>query len=154
MRTTPRDGETASPSHRAEQVLRPISAGLALPAFALMSAGVSLSGASGFWTSTITWGVLAGLIGGKLLGILGTSWADRPFHQRPPHPRLGWADVAGVGVLGGIGFTVSLMITELSYTDAAHLTDAKGAILLASVTTALLAAVILGARNRHHRRIA
>jgi NhaA family Na+:H+ antiporter len=61
-----------------------------------------------------------------------------------------WADIAGIGVLGGIGFTVSLLIAELSDTSETHLTDAKGAILLASTAASLLA-VILGCRSRHHR---
>ncbi|WP_170223635.1 Na+/H+ antiporter NhaA [Nonomuraea turkmeniaca] len=153
MRTSAREGERSSPSHRAEEVLRPVSSGLALPVFALMSAGVSVSGAGGFWSSAITWGILAGLVGGKLLGIFGATWLTARFTSAHLNPQLGWADIAGVGVLGGIGFTVSLLIAELSYADAAHLTDAKGAVLLASVVSAVLAAVLLGARNRHHRRL-
>ncbi|MFI9460539.1 Na+/H+ antiporter NhaA [Streptomyces xiamenensis] len=151
MRTRPRDGEAVSPSHRAERRLRPFSAGIALPVFALLAAGVSLSGAGGFLTSTITWGVLAGLLAGKFLGILGVAWLTVRFTGAQLNPRLGWADIAGIGVLGAIGFTVSLLIAELSYTDAAHLTDAKGAVLLASAIAALVAAVVLGRRSRHHR---
>nr|WP_269433598.1 Na+/H+ antiporter NhaA [Nonomuraea sp. SBT364] len=153
MRTSARDGERSSPSHRAEEALRPISSGLALPVFALMSAGVSLSGAGGFWTSTITWGILAGLVGGKLVGIFGATWLAARFTSAHLNPQLGWADIAGVGMLGGVGFTVSLLIAELSYTDPAHLTDAKGAILSASAASAVLAALLLGARNRHHRHL-
>ncbi|MEW2632412.1 Na+/H+ antiporter NhaA [Streptomyces sp. NPDC048389] len=153
MHTRARDGETFSPSHRAEEMLRPFSAGIALPVFALMAAGVSLSGAGGFWTSTITWGVLAGLLVGKFLGIFGVSWLTSRFTSAHLNPGIAWADVAGIGVLGAIGFTVSLLIAELSYSTDAHLTDAKGAILLASVLAALLAAVILGRRSRHHHRL-
>ncbi|MGW1994928.1 Na+/H+ antiporter NhaA [Embleya sp. NPDC001921] len=154
MRTTTRSGERVSPSHRTDEVLRPVASGLALPVFALMSAGVSLSGAGGFWTSTITWGVLAGLIGGKLLGILGGTWLTARFTSAHLNPQLGWADIAGVGILGGIGFTVSHLVAELSYTEPAHLTDAKGAVLLASAIASSLAAVVFGARSRHHRRLA
>jgi Na+:H+ antiporter, NhaA family len=57
-------------------------------------------------------------------------------------------------VLGAIGFTVSLLITELSYTGAAHLTDAKLAVLLVSAAASLSATFVLGARSRHHRRVA
>jgi NhaA family Na+:H+ antiporter len=154
MRATVRDGEDVSPSHRMEEVLRPVSSGLALPAFALLSAGVSLSGAGDFWTSTITWGILAGLLGGKFLGILGTAWLTARFTSAHLNPLLGWADVAGVGVLGGVGFTVSLLVAELSYSDGVRLTDAKAAVLLASASASLLAAAVLGVRNRHHRRTA
>ncbi|MEV8293202.1 Na+/H+ antiporter NhaA [Streptomyces rochei] len=153
MRTRARDGETISPSHRTEEVLRPFSAGIALPVFALTSAGVSLSGAGGFFTSTITWGVLAGLLAGKFAGIFGATWLTARFTRAHLNPRLAWPDIAGIGILGGIGFTVSLLIAELSYTSVVHLTDAKGAILLASAAASLIAAVVLGRRSRHHRRL-
>lgn len=154
MRTCPQGAERVSPSHRAEEVLRPFSAGIALPLFALMSAGVSLAGAGGFVTSAITWNVLAGLLVGKVVGIFGGTWPTSRLTSAHLNPLLGWADIAGIAVLGGIGFTVSLPIAELSSTSQAHLTDAKGAILLASTTAALLAALLLGRRSRHHQRLA
>lgn len=154
MRTRPQGAERVSPSHRAEEVLRPFSAGIALPLFALMSAGVSLAGAGGFVTSAITWNVLAGLLVGKVVGIFGGTWPTSRLTSAHLNPLLGWADIAGIAVLGGIGFTVSLPIAELSSTSQAHLTDAKGAILLASTTAALLAALLLGRRSRHHQRLA
>ncbi|MFC9055124.1 Na+/H+ antiporter NhaA [Streptomyces anthocyanicus] len=154
MRTRPQGAERVSPSHRAEEVLRPFSAGIALPLFALMSAGVSLAGAGGFVTSAITWNVLAGLLVGKVVGIFGGTWLTSRLTSAHLNPLLGWADIAGIAVLGGIGFTVSLLIAELSSTSQAHLTDAKGAILLASTTAALLAALLLGRRSRHHQRLA
>ncbi|MEV5703448.1 Na+/H+ antiporter NhaA [Streptomyces anthocyanicus] len=154
MRTRPQGAERVSPSHRAEEVLRPFSAGIALPLFALMSAGVSLAGAGGFVTSAITWNVLAGLLVGKVVGIFGGTWLTSRLTSAHLNPLLGWADIAGIAVLGGIGFTVSLPIAELSSTSQAHLTDAKGAILLASTTAALLAALLLGRRSRHHQRLA
>lgn len=153
MRTTTRDREQTSPSQRVENVLRPVSAGLALPVFALMSAGVQLVGAGGVWSSTITWGILGGLIGGKIIGILGSSWLTARFTGAHLNPLLGWGDIAGIAVLGGIGFTVSLLIAELSYPAPAQLTYAKAAILLASAVSSLLAAAILGTRNRHHRAV-
>lgn len=152
MRAHTRAGETESPAHRAEEALRPFAAGFALPVFALTSAGVSVTGADGFWTSTITWGVLAGLLAGKFTGIVGATWLASRFTRAHLNPRLAWPDIAGVGVLGGVGFTVSLLVADLSYTDDAHLTHSKAAILLASATASLLAAVTLGHRGRHHRR--
>ncbi|GAB3412277.1 Na+/H+ antiporter NhaA [Flindersiella endophytica] len=148
MRTRAGGNETTSPSHRAEEALRPISAGVVLPVFALLSAGISLNGAGGIWTSTVTWGVLAGLMAGKVIGILGVSWATTRFTSAHLNPRLAWADIAAVGVLGSIGFTVSLLIAELSYTSPTHLTYAKGAILLASTAAAVLAALLLRHRGR------
>ena len=152
MRTHTVGGERLSPSHRAEELMRPFSAAVAVPVFALLAAGVSWSGADGFWASTITWGVLAGMLAGKFLGVFGASWLTARFSRAHLSPQLAWADIAGIGVLAGIGFTVSLLFAELSYTREDHLTDAKGAILLASATAALLAAVVLGCRSRHYRR--
>jgi NhaA family Na+:H+ antiporter len=156
MRTSALPGEAAAavPSDRAEHLLRPVSSAVALPLFALMSAGVALSGAGGFLSSTVTIGVLAGLVGGKVLGITGASWLTARLTRAELSPELRWVDIAGVGVLGGVGFTVSLLVAELSYTDTTRLTDAKGAILLASVIASVLACVVLGARNRHYRRLA
>jgi NhaA family Na+:H+ antiporter len=131
MRTRVRAGERESPSHRAERLLGPFSAGVALPVFALTSAGVSFSG-DGLWASTVTWGVLAGLLAGKFVGIVGASWLTSRFTSAHRNPQLGWPDIACVGVLGAIGFTVSLLIAELSYPGGAELTHAKTAVLLAS----------------------
>lgn len=156
MRTSALPGEAAAdvPSDRAEELLRPVSSAVALPLFALMSAGVALSGAGGFLSSTVTIGVLAGLVGGKVLGITGASWLTARLTRAELNPELRWIDITGVGVLGGVGFTVSLLVAELSYTDTARLTDAKGAILLASVIASVLACAVLGARNRHYRLLA
>ncbi|WP_285561160.1 Na+/H+ antiporter NhaA [Actinoplanes regularis] len=153
MRTSVRDGEAASPSDRAEQALRPVSAAVALPIFALFSAGVSLSGAEGFWGSTVTWGVLTGLLVGKFVGIVGVTWLVARFTSAALNPHIAWADLAAVGLLGAIGFTVSLLVAELSYTDEVQLAEAKGAVLLASAIASLLAAGMLGYRNRHYRRL-
>lgn len=148
MRTTSRDGERVSPSHHAEEVLRPWSQLLALPAFALVSAGVAVTGLDGFWTSSITLGVVLGLVVGKIVGIVGASWLTARFTSAHLNPQLSWIDVLGVGVLGGIGFTVSLLIAELAYSRPHELEGAKAAILLASIISALLAAALLTWRSR------
>ena len=148
MRTRPHGDEPVSPSHHAEHVLRPWSQLLALPAFALVSAGIALIGLDGFWTSSITLGVLAGLMLGKVVGIVGASWLTARFTSAHLNPQLSWLDVTGVGVLGGIGFTVSLLIADLAYTRPAELDGAKAAILLASTVSALLAAALLTWRSR------
>lgn len=137
MRTRPRADETVSPSHRAKAVLRPFSASIVLPIFTLTSAGVSLDDATGFETNSIAWGVLAG----KVAGIFGASWLTTRVTSARLNPRITWADIAGLGLLGGIGFTVSLLIADLSYTDPVHLTDARGAVLLVSTVASVLAAV-------------
>src|SRR5690606_25780372 len=70
-------------------------------------------------------------------------------------PSLRWIDLLGVGLLAGIGFTVSLLVTELSFAaNDPHHDHAKVAIFVASVMAAAIAAVLLTARNRRYRRIA
>jgi NhaA family Na+:H+ antiporter len=67
---------------------------------------------------------------------------------------LSWWDVVGLALLGGIGFTVSLLIGELAYGAGTPRDDqAKIGVLLGSLVAALVAAVILRARNRHYRRL-
>jgi NhaA family Na+:H+ antiporter len=69
-------------------------------------------------------------------------------------PQLAWVDIAGVGLLAGIGFTVSLLVTELSFDPGSPEHDhAKIAILLASVLAAALASILLTVRDRHYRRL-
>ena len=70
-------------------------------------------------------------------------------------PALKWIDIVGVGLLAGIGFTVSLLVTELSFSSTdPHHDHAKVAILTASVVAALVASVLLSARNRAYRKAA
>ncbi|WP_349307137.1 Na+/H+ antiporter NhaA [Arthrobacter sp. H35-D1] len=68
---------------------------------------------------------------------------------------MAWVDVAGLALLAGVGFTVSLLISELSFgDDAPHYNHAKVAILVGSLVAALLAAVVLRLRNKHYRKLA
>ncbi|MEF9527673.1 Na+/H+ antiporter NhaA [Streptomyces sp. RB13] len=155
MRTCPQGAERGR-SRTARRRFRPALRRDRTPLFALMSAGVSLAGAGGFSARSrlVTSATRPGLLVGKVVGIFGGTWPTSRLTSAHLNPLLGWADIAGIAVLGGIGFTVSLPIAELSSTSQAHLTDAKGAILLASTTAALLAALLLGRRSRHHQRLA
>lgn len=138
-----------------EHVWRPVSAGIAVPLFALFSAGVVIGGWSGLMTAVrdpIGMGVAAGLIVGKPIGILlGAALAARATRQ-PLQPGLTWPDVTSVGVLGGIGFTVSLLIGDLAFGGGTARADhVKIAVLGASACTALVAAGLLRLRNRRYR---
>lgn len=141
-----------------EHRFRPLSAGIAVPVFAFMSAGVALGGAGGVGavlSDPITVGITAGLVLGKPVGILGTTWLLTRITRAELDRSLRWIDLLGVSLLAGIGFTVSLLVAELSFTSgSAELDHAKIAILGASVIAAMCASLILVARNRHYRRIA
>ncbi|POH63757.1 MULTISPECIES: Na+/H+ antiporter NhaA [Cryobacterium] len=140
-----------------EHRFRPLSAGFAVPVFAFFSAGVTVGGWDGLvgaLTDPVAIGIIVGLVLGKPVGIVGTTWLMTRLTPVKLDPALRWIDLIGVAVLAGIGFTVSLLIADLSF-GAGSLTNdhAKVGILVASITAALLASVILRARNRLYRRI-
>lgn len=141
-----------------EHRFRPLSAGFAVPIFALFAAGVAFGGAEGFVSSItdpIALGIIAALVLGKPIGITGATWLLTRFTRVSLDPSLRWIDLIGVALLAGIGFTVSLLIADLSFDVSSAANDhAKVGILLASVLAATLAAVLLRIRNRHYRVVA
>ena len=138
-----------------EHRFRPISSGVAVPVFAFLSAGVAIGGADGFVSALgdpVVLGIILGLVVGKPLGITAATWIVTRVRRITLDPSLRWIDIIGVGLLAGIGFTVSLLVAELSFSlDDPHHDQAKVAILTASVGAALLASVLLGLRNRRYR---
>ncbi|BBX70744.1 Na+/H+ antiporter NhaA [Mycolicibacterium psychrotolerans] len=142
---------------RVEHVMRPISAGVAVPVFAFFAAGVTVGGWSGLGGSLIqpvTVGVIAGLVIGKPLGVWVTAYLLARFTHASLDDDLQWRDVLGVSLLAGIGFTVSLLIGELAF-DYGSMTsaDVKIGVLCGSVLAGALAAVVLLSRNAAYRRI-
>ncbi|QEE62444.1 Na+/H+ antiporter NhaA [Salinibacterium sp. dk2585] len=140
-----------------EHRVRPLSAGVAVPIFAFFAAGVAIGGWEGFSNSlgdTITLGIIAGLVIGKPIGILGTTWLLSRLRGVNLDPTLRWVDLFGVSLLAGIGFTVSLLVAELSFGAGVLNDHAKVGILCASVLAALIGAVVLRSRSRHYKRLA
>ncbi|UYO96794.1 Na+/H+ antiporter NhaA [Microbacterium sp. M28] len=139
-----------------EHRFRPLSAGFAVPVFAFFSAGVAIGGPEGFasaLTDPVLIGVVIGLVLGKPIGITAATWLITRIRRINLDPSLRWIDIAGVGVLAGIGFTVSLLVVELSFGEgSAHYDHGKVAVLSASVLAAVLAAIVLGLRNRRYRK--
>ena len=98
--------------------------------------------------------MIVGLVAGKALGISAATWLVTRLRSAQLDPSLAWIDVVGLSLLGGIGFTVSLLVSELSFGQATPQDDiGKVSILTASVLAGLLAAVVLGFRNRHYREL-
>ncbi|MEU0492404.1 Na+/H+ antiporter NhaA [Nocardiopsis sp. NPDC006139] len=152
MRTKALPGEAHDPSHGVEQILRPWSAGLALPIFAFFSAGVVIDGMGAIVSDPASLGIILGLVVGKAVGIAGGSWITTKVTRAELNPSLKWIDIVGMSQLAGIGFTVSLLISELSFAGSPeHLAHAKTGVLAASLIATALAAVILGARSRHYK---
>ncbi|MBP2452894.1 Na+/H+ antiporter NhaA [Mycolicibacterium lutetiense] len=154
--TVPVLGRHASAKHF-EHLVRPLSAGFAVPVFAFFAAGVTVGGWSGFadaLSHPVTIGVIAGLVLGKPIGVLGTTYLMARFTHASLDEDLAWRDVLGVALLAGIGFTVSLLIGELAFGPGSVADDdVKIAVVTGSVVAGLLASVVLVSRNAAYRRI-
>lgn len=141
-----------------EHQVRPLSTGLAVPVFAFFSAGVTVGGLDALRaaaTDPVVIGIVAGLVLGKPIGILFTTWLVTRVTRAELDASLRWIDLLGMSMLAGIGFTVSLLISELSFSSGSEHTDhAKLAVLTASLVAALLASALLVSRNRRYRALA
>jgi len=128
-----------------QHVLHPWTSYLVVPVFALANVGIEVSGESlrSAASSTLTWGIVVGLLAGKPLGVVLISLAAirSGVASRPDGTSL--RHLAGAGAAAGIGFTVALFIAELAFTDEAQLTDAKMGILVASVLSGLVSLAVL-----------
>jgi NhaA family Na+:H+ antiporter len=141
--------EPAAPAARLEHRLQPWSAGLVIPVFAFFAAGVPVGGEAlrAIFTDRISIGIMVGLVVGKFIGIFGSSLLAVKLRLGDRPAGVGWTDLASLALLGGIGFTVSLLIAELSLTgDAAE--RAKAAVLIASALASVLGALVLVVRRR------
>lgn len=140
-----------------EHLVRPLSAGVAVPIFAFFAAGVSVGGLSGLvesFADTVALGITAGLVLGKFVGVLGTTYLLARFTRASLDDGLSWVDVAGLALLAGIGFTVSLLIGDLAYGSGSEREDhVKVGVLAGSLISAFLASLVLVSRNKVYRRI-
>lgn len=127
--------ESISINERLQTDFGPYVSYLVLPLFALVNAGVHLDAASlaEAFRSSLTWGIVAGLVLGKFVGITGATW----FMQRTPFgqlaPGLTVKRLAGGAALSGIGFTISLFIVDIAIADAARQDQARIGVLAASL---------------------
>jgi NhaA family Na+:H+ antiporter len=160
VRSTAAGGPDAGPglAEHFEHRFRPISAGIAVPVFAFFAAGVTVGGWSGLVDSLadrVALGIVLALVVGKTVGITAATWLVARFTRAELDDDLSWWDVLGLALLGGIGFTVSLLIGELAF-GAGSVRDehVKVGVLVGTVAAALLAAVLLRLRNRRYRLIA
>ncbi|TWE27946.1 Na+/H+ antiporter NhaA [Prauserella muralis] len=151
-----RHGEGPGLAEHFEHRFRPLSAGFAVPVFALLAAGVGLGGLSGVAAAlgdSVALGIIVGLVAGKTIGILGATYLMARITKLRLPPPLAWIDVAGVAVLGGIGFTVSLLVGELAFGQGSERDEhVKVGVLAGSLVAIGIAAVILRARDRVHRK--
>ncbi len=146
-----RPGEAESVAARLEHRWRPLSAGVAVPLFALFAAGVPLSGAAlaAAAGDPAAQGVALGLVVGKPLGILAATALLVTVTRARLADSVRWGDLLAVSCVAGIGFTVSLLIGELSFpAGSPHIEAVKAAVLVGSLGSAVLGAVLLTWRGR------
>jgi len=159
LRSEKNGGPEAGPglSEHFEHRWRPISTGFAVPVFALFSAGVVIGGVQGFTEAmqdSVALGVMAGLVLGKPVGIVLTTWLLSKLTRAELDDSLTWTDVLGMSMLAGMGFTVSLLIGSLAFGEGSaagqHITLG---VLVGSTVSAVLASIVLSTRNRAYKRI-
>jgi NhaA family Na+:H+ antiporter len=159
LRSRAAGGPDAGPglAEHLEHLVRPVSAGVAVPVFAFFAAGVTVGGYTGLVTALsdpIALGIVCGLVVGKAIGIFGTTRILAAITRAALDTALRWVDVFGMSLLAGIGFTVSLLIGDLAYgPESASGEHVKIAVLTGSVVAAVLAAMILRLRNRYYRNV-
>lgn len=144
--------EREAPAIRLEHRLQPWSAGLAVPVFALFAAGVPVSpdALGQMIDDRVALAVIVGLVVGKLIGIFGAAFAAIKLKVGQMPTGMAWRDLLAVSMLGGVGFTVSLLIADQAL-DGPTEQRAKAAVLLASALASLLAAAMLVRRSRARR---
>jgi len=151
-RVRPDPGEAQGPAERLEHRLAPLSAGVAVPFFALLSAGVTIGGGADLARDPVVLGVVVGLLVGKPLGVFGGAWLLTHLTRAEIDEDVTWPDVFGIALLAGVGFTVSLLVSDLSFTGTER-EAAKTAVLAGSIVAALAGTTVLALRNRRHRQV-
>jgi Na+/H+ antiporter NhaA len=135
-----------SPNERFQQLYHPWTSYVIVPLFVLANAGIVIGG--GFlaraFTSPITLGILIGYLAGKPIGILGGSWLVTRLSGGRIRPPVGWAALAGGGVIAGIGFTVSLLIASIAF-HGAQLEEAKFGVLSAALCASVATWIVFRA---------
>ena len=141
--------EGVSPLARLEAALHPWTSFLVLPLFALANAGVRVVGTDigAVLSSSVTLGIVLGLVVGKPLGIVVAAFITVKLGWGRLPRACGWLEMIGVGLLAGVGFTVAIFIAGLAFTDPALTDSAKVGILIASAIAGVMGAVFLALRD-------
>nr|WP_229733398.1 Na+/H+ antiporter NhaA [Conyzicola nivalis] len=134
-----------------------VSTAVAVPLFAFFSAGVAVGGIGGLVDSlqdTIALGIIAGLVLGKAIGITATTFLVTRIPGLRIDPSIKWIDMVGMAFVAGIGFTVSLLVGELSFGAGSESDDhVKVGVLAGSLIAATIGGTMLALRDRHYRAL-
>lgn len=128
---------------------------VAVPVFAFFSAGVAVGGLEGLRSAMgdpITLGIICGLVFGKPIGIVSTSFILSRFPAFQLDPSLRWPDMIGMGFVAGVGFTVSLLVGELAFGSSSAADEhVKIGVLMGSLIAAIIGGLILSGQARRAR---
>ena len=151
MNVNAKTGQSQSPAERAEHIFRPISAGICVPIFAFASIGIALDGGgiSQMLQDHLTQGILFGLIIGQPVGVTLGAYLTTKLTKGTLNPLLSWWDVLVVGMLAAIGFTVALLVSEVSFHGNLQLLGtAKFGIAFTNIVAIAFAIIAVRLRNR------
>lgn len=141
------------PALRTRHALEPWVNGVVLPLFAFSAALVVIPAVSPSQLAPAFWGVLIALPVGKIIGITLFGWISLRIGNRGAAPHLSFLDLLAAGALGGIGFTVSLLLSELAFaTDPLLRDEATLGVLGGSFVSLIVAGALVAQRAKHHRR--
>lgn len=142
----------ASVSERVEKLFLPFTTFLVLPLFAFANAGFIFTSDAFGNNQPVLWGILFGLVVGKVVGITAASWLLVKLRVARLPKDVKWGHIVGVGFIAGIGFTVSIFITELAFADNFSLiTTAKVSIFIASAVSAAVGTIVLLSTNKSRK---
>ncbi|WP_343532107.1 Na+/H+ antiporter NhaA [Pedobacter sp.] len=149
--TIPTGTQTSSPLENLEHALaKPVNF-LIMPIFALANTNITFeSGMIAGLASPLGLGIIFGLFVGKTLGVSLFSYLAVKLKLAKLPSAANWKHIIGVGMLAGIGFTMSIFIAMLSFSDHLHVTEAKFAILCASVLSGLVGFIFLKTLKRKY----
>ena len=150
MRVRKTEAEQLSPCDNAEVTLRPFSAGFAVPVFAFLAAGVNVLGTTfgEALSDPLTLGVLCGLIIGQPIGVTLGAFLVSRFTKGTLNPDRSWWDVVVVGSLASVGFTVALLISEVSFmAQPAMLASSKFAIIFTNLVAIIVSVLAISIRS-------
>lgn len=146
--------EAETPLQKLEKALNPIVAFIVLPLFALANAGIHLHGEVGqVLLNPISLGIGMGLIFGKFIGIISISKLLVFLKLTKLPDNVNWNQLYGVAFLGGIGFTMSLFINELAFTNEDFIYTAKVGILFSSLIAGIIGSIILMKSSKKSQKL-
>lgn len=142
-----------SAGDRVLHIVHPYSAGIAVPIFAFFASGVSLANfdLARVFQSPLSLGIIFGLVIGKPVGVFFGAYLTARFTKAELSKGINWWDIAAIGSLAGVGFTVSLLISELAFKHSGEQAQLGViAVLVASLISAVIASVLLTIRRRSY----